>query len=209
MSESHNQQTSGLRFLDWGLIDYDEAHARQMQMVEKRLLGEIPDSLIFCSHPPVVTLGRGSNPDEDLIGWQGKVVEIQRGGKATYHGPAQSIGYPILDLKSRGSDLHKYLRYLENVIVCTLRSFDVEADGDRRDATGVWIGPKKIASIGIGVKRWITFHGFAINLHRDPLAFTGINPCGFRSSDMVSLEDLIGKKIPHADFNAVLRAHFF
>lgn len=199
---------SGLEYQEWGLIDYEEAHEKQMVLVERLLAGVGKETLAFCSHPPVVTLGRASHPEDDIQGWDGKVIEVQRGGKATYHGPGQAIGYPILNLQGRGSDLKRYLRYLENVIICTLRHYDVEADGDRKDATGVWVGPKKIASIGIGVKRWITFHGFAINLHRDPLAFKGINPCGFKTSDMVSLEELIGQKIPHSDFNAVLRAHF-
>jgi lipoate-protein ligase B len=153
-------------------------------------------------------LGRATDPLKDLTGWSGETVDVQRGGRATYHGPGQIVGYPILDLRARGSDLHRYLRDLENVIIRSLAYYGVEADGNREDATGVWIGPKKIASIGIGVKRWISFHGFAINLHRDPLAFTGIRPCGFSASDMVSLEDLVGQKIPRADFQAVLRAHF-
>ncbi len=201
-------QASEVQFIDLGLIDYSEALKLQMEYVEKCASGEIGDTVLFCSHPPVVTLGRATEREKDLAGWSGDLVEIQRGGRATYHGPGQCIGYPILDLKQRGSDLHRYLRYLENVIICSLRNYGVEADGDREDATGVWVGPRKIASIGIGVKRWISFHGFAINLHRDPVAFSGINPCGFRASDMTSLEDLIGVKIPHSDFTATLRAHF-
>ncbi len=197
-----------LNVVDWGYIDYDIALKKQMDLVEQRVRDEVPDTLVFCSHPPVVTLGRASKLEKDLVGWQGSMIEIQRGGRATYHGPGQLIGYPILNLKNRGQDLHKYLRYLELVIIASLRHFGVEAGGDRTDATGVWVGDKKIASIGIGVKRWVSFHGFAVNLHRDPLAFTGINPCGFKSSDMISLEELTGQKIPHSDFLAVLRAHF-
>jgi len=208
LTPSH-QISAEIQFLDWGLIDYETALVRQMDLVEKRIQNDIRDSVIFCSHPSIVTLGRATEPEKDLAGWSGPIVEIQRGGRATYHGPGQAIGYPILDLKNRGSDLHKYLRYLENVMICSLRHFGIEAEGDRDDATGVWIGSKKIASIGIGVKRWVSFHGYAVNLHRDPVAFTGINPCGFRSTDMISLEELIGQKVSHSDFNAVIRSHFF
>ncbi|MGE3975563.1 MAG: lipoyl(octanoyl) transferase LipB [Bdellovibrionales bacterium] len=199
---------SQLRVEDWGLVDYGEAEQRQLHYVQQVQDGLRKDTLVFCTHPPVVTLGRASKKEEDLIGWNGDVHEVQRGGRATYHGPSQMIAYPILDLKKRGSDLHKYLRNLENVLISCLSMYGVQAEGGREDATGVWIGSKKIASIGIGVKKWVSFHGIAMNLHHDPKAFQGINPCGFSTAQMTNLEDLLGQKISHKNFQMVFENFF-
>ncbi|MBN8538789.1 MAG: lipoyl(octanoyl) transferase LipB [Deltaproteobacteria bacterium] len=188
---------------DWGLVSYKEALARQEEYVDQVARELRRETLVFCCHPPVVTLGRGTKPG-DVFGWTGETYDVSRGGRATYHGPNQIVAYPILDLNSRGRDLHLYMRKLEGAILGTLQSFGVSAlantlqteDGafDPSPATGVWIGDKKIASIGIAVRKWISFHGLAMNVDADPLAFAGMKPCGFAPGSVISLEDLLGTR---------------
>lgn len=203
--EYFQPQTGELNFMDWGLIDYSEALERQLVLVEKVACGEMPDTVVFCSHPPIVTLGRSAK-SQDLVGWQGDLIEVSRGGRATYHGPNQLVIYPILNLsRERKSlkprDIGAYLRSLESILIDILNDADIQAaaktidgvdeQGDKISATGVWVGQKKIASIGIAVKKWVTYHGLALNVKRDPQAFQGLRPCGFSSSIMTSIEEVI------------------
>jgi len=203
-------------FQDWGLIDYKTALNKQLALVEKvaekksqnaNHHANHPGFLIFCTHPHIVTLGRQTQPT-DVFAWAGESVEISRGGRATYHGPSQLVIYPILNLKKaragRGpQEIRGYLRALELTIIETLKEYSVNAKAESAD-TGVWVGSKKIASLGIAVKKWVTYHGAAINLDNDPLAFQGLNPCGFKSSTMICLETLLGKKINREEFGAKL-----
>lgn len=179
---------------DWGVVDYETAVQRQLELVDALAR----DTLVFCTHPPVVTLGRATTPD-DLIGWDGNTIETARGGRATYHGPSQLVIYPIIDLRVRRADLpekdiHAYLRVLEQTTVKALHDVGLSnAEARTTQAgeislTGVWIGDKKIASIGIAVRKWISYHGIAINVEDDPSAFRGIRPCGFSSDVMTSVE---------------------
>ena len=206
---------SNLVFQDWGLVDYQTALLRQMDLVDLVSREHARETIVFCTHSPVVTLGRGTR-DGDLCGWTGETVEVGRGGRATYHGPSQLVVYPILDMSQRGRDLHKYMRTLEEIVVGTLQDFGVTAsgrsmqvhDGDEvaEEATGVWIGSRKIASIGIGVRKWVSFHGLAINLDQDDNAFQGMKPCGFTPSMMVSLEEVLGNPVDRELFKSRLRA---
>lgn len=219
-------------FEDWGLISYDEAMNKQLEYVEKldQLLSQgesHPGFLIFCSHPAVVTTGRQTQPS-DIFSWQGPVIEVSRGGRATYHGPSQIVVYPIISLKNpRGKkaesdeprgvqDVRGYLRTFESAIVNTLKEFGIAAEGKtpqkmpgqlvETDETGVWMGNQKIASLGIAVKKWITYHGAAINFFNDPTAFTGINPCGFKTETMISVEKVLGQgKLTAEQFKNTLR----
>ncbi len=202
-------------FQDWGLIDYQTALNKQLELVE--ILSQQPDHpgfLIFCAHPSVVTTGRQTKPT-DVFSWKGDIVEVSRGGRATYHGPSQLLIYPILNLKNARSgrgpqEIRGYLRVFEQAIVETLKEYDVVAtgktlqklSGEQTDSneTGVWVGSQKIASLGIAVKKWVAYHGAAINLDYDSAAFLGLNPCGFKASTMVSLETLLLKKIERAEF---------
>lgn len=208
---------------DWGLIDYQTALNKQLELVTLISQDEQhPGFIIFCTHPPVVTTGRQTKP-EDIFAWKGNVIEISRGGRATYHGPSQLVVYPILNLKhpraGRGpQEIRGFLRAFENAIAETLKEYGVNAVGktpqkkldneNETDETGVWVGKQKIASLGIAVKKWISYHGAAINLDYDPEAFQGLNPCGFQSSTMVSLESLINKKIDHTEFKKKLAQKF-
>ncbi len=210
-------------FEDWGLIDYEEALQKQLDYVEIVSCDDNhPGFLIFCTHPAVVTVGRQTKTD-DVFAWDGPVIQISRGGRATYHGPSQVIVYPIISLKkarkNRGpQEVRGYLRALEQAIVETLHAFGViDAVGKtfqkipgeviETDETGVWVGSQKIASLGIAVKKWVSFHGAAINLNDDPKAFVGMNPCGFKSSTMISLEYVLQKKIDLEHFKKILQAN--
>lgn len=189
----------------WGEIPYPESHRKQKQYVEEIKNGQRPETIVLCSHPPVVTLGKKSTPG-DLTSWQGEVHSVERGGKATYHGPGQVLCYPLLDLKIRGQKLGGLLTSLEKAVIETIRHYGLASTGNAMRGnpklTGVWEERtgKKIASIGIACKNWITYHGVAVNLYRDPLAFQGINPCGYSSDTMASMEELLGKKISRKEF---------
>lgn len=164
-----------------------------MQYVEEVASGARPDTVVFCTHPPVVTLGRATE-DGDVTDWDGEIVEISRGGRATYHGPDQFVVYPILNLNARGRDLHKYLRCIEDVVLAVLATYGLEAHREE-GATGVWVGDKKVCSIGIAVRKWITFHGLSLAVDNNPHAYRGINPCGFSASVMTSMEALLSRVI--------------
>ncbi|PIS10270.1 MAG: lipoyl(octanoyl) transferase [Bdellovibrio sp. CG10_big_fil_rev_8_21_14_0_10_47_8] len=208
-----------LRFEDWGSVEYQLALERQLERVQEVIDTQIPGVLVFCTHPPVATLGRKTQP-EDLSGWQGSTIEVSRGGRVTYHGPSQLVIYPIVNLELSASerkakDIDSYLRHLEQAIVETLKTYGVEAVGKSRqkksedenaaDETGVWVGSQKIASLGIAIKKWVSYHGAAINLDEDPMAFSGMRPCGFSKETMVSLEKLLGKKINRQEFSIRLQ----
>ncbi len=182
---------------DLGLIDYEKALEIQLSTLTQFK----SNTLIFCSHPRVVTTGRATQK-QDIINWSGKIVEVSRGGRATYHGPNQLVIYPIVDLKKYfNSDLHKYLRFLESVIIATLKNYNLDCSNKSQSVandenqTGVWINDKKIASIGIAVKSWISYHGIAINVHSDPEAFVGINPCGYSPNIMTSMQDQLQRPV--------------
>ncbi len=191
------------RIFDLGLSDYDKAHKLQLQMVEKRIAGEAQDTFIFTSHPPTITVGRSGGADnilvsDEVLAQRGvKKYEIERGGDVTFHGPGQQVIYPVIDLEQRGRDLHKFLRDLEEVVIVFLQNHDIV--GERvAGKTGVWVGDKKICAIGIAVKRWVSYHGLALNLDTDLNFFQLINPCGFAPDSVTSLEQLTGARTDKA-----------
>jgi lipoyl(octanoyl) transferase len=203
MLEVQRSEPALLNVEDWGLISYKEALSRQEEYVDQVARELRRETLVFCSHPPVVTLGRGTK-EGDVFGWAGETIEVTRGGRATYHGPSQIVAYPILDLNSRGRDLHLYMRALEGAVLATLDSFGIFAQAnalqveegaiEASPATGVWIGNRKIASIGIAVRKWISFHGLALNVEHDPAAFQGMKPCGFSPGSVISMEEALGER---------------
>lgn len=194
-----------MKIEDWGLIDYSTAQERQHLYVEEVINNQREETLILCSHNPVVTLGKKAKP-EDILGWTGQIVETKRGGQATYHGPAQVIAYPILNLEKRNKDIYLYLRQLERAMELALEDLGLQSAGNP-DSTGLWVGDKKIASIGVAIKRWVTYHGLAINIENDPLAFTGINPCGMSQNIMTSLQGLLGPNVDRCKFQESLKFH--
>ena len=170
-----------------GRTRYEDAYRLQQELVEARVEDRIPDTLVLTEHEPVITIGRGGKRAE-VEGVALPVFEVERGGEATWHGPGQVVAYPILKLPEDRRDLHRYLRDLEEVVIRVLAEFEVEG-ARRAGLTGVWIGDRKVCSIGVAVRRWVTFHGLALNVHTDPTAFLGFNPCGLDPQVMTRLAD--------------------
>ncbi|BCR06442.1 octanoyltransferase [Desulfuromonas versatilis] len=200
------------RTLRPGRLPYREALRLQERLLERNRPG-FGDVLVLLEHPPVITLGRSSRPEHLLLSpaeleRRGIVCEaVARGGDVTYHGPGQLVGYPIIDLERRGRDLHRYLRTLEEVLIDTLAGFGLS--GERiAGKTGVWVGGEKIASIGVGVRRWVTFHGFALNVAADLAGFEAIVPCGLPGVRMTSMERLLGRPIAMAEVQRQVIASF-
>jgi lipoyl(octanoyl) transferase len=183
-----------------GLTDYGEALALQRRLAAARVEGELADDLlILLEHPRVITLGRGAKDAnviesaEALAASGIELHEVERGGDVTYHGPGQLVGYPIIHLTQHKQDLHWYLRQLEEVLLRALTS--VEISGIRVPGyTGVWVGDRKIASIGVHVTRWVTFHGFALNVCTDLSDFDLIVPCGIDAVQMTTVEHEAGRR---------------
>jgi lipoate-protein ligase B len=181
--------------------------------LQERLLQERreqdSDVLLLLEHPPVITLGRGAKanhlrlPEATLAARGILVHRVSRGGDVTYHGPGQLVGYPIVDLVPQGRDLHRFLLLLEETLLTTLAAFGLR--GRRQPGrTGVWVDDAKIASIGIGVRHWISWHGFALNIATDLRAFDTIVPCGLDGVTMTSMEALLGEPVPLAEVEAIL-----
>ncbi len=181
------QSHAPLEIIDLGRRSYEEVYALQQERLKDRIEGRVGDAVFIVEHDPVITRGRRS-AEGDVSGVPFPVVSIERGGEATYHGPGQLVAYPILFLPEGRRDLHRYLRDLEEVVIETLRGVGVE--GRREDGlTGVWIGDKKVCSIGVAVRRWVTWHGLALNVTTDMGAFTGFAPCGLSADVMTRVQD--------------------
>ncbi len=184
-----------------GLIPYDEAREYQLRLVEKRASDKISDRILFLEHEPVVTQGRGlqrtssrpagQNFKAPVLPPEISFAQSERGGDLTYHGPGQLVVYPIIKL--RDHDVEGFLRKLEAILISIIESYGLEARR-KEDATGVWVGTKKVASIGLAVKRWVTYHGIALNMVNDMHPFSYFQPCGFQSSVMSSLKILLEEK---------------
>lgn len=178
-------------------IAYDEGLRLQENHVQAILNGEATDRIFLLEHHPVYTIGRQRDQSSlrDPLALPFSVHETNRGGQATYHGPGQLTGYPILDLNPRGRDLHAHLRWLEDALIRACKHFGVDA-GRRDGLTGVWVENRKLASIGVGVRKWISMHGFAINITQECLPpFFAITPCGLDGVSMTCLANEAGKDI--------------
>jgi lipoyl(octanoyl) transferase len=179
-----------------GRVAFADALALQEKLVaERRANHSLGDELLLLEHEPVYTIGR--TPDQsslrEISHLPHPLFPINRGGQATYHGPGQLMGYPIIDLRGCGQDLHRYLRWLEALLIETLGEVGIRAT-TRAGLTGVWIEDRKIASIGVGVRHWITMHGFALNVCGDLAPFDQIVPCGIRNVTMTSIEREMGRQ---------------
>lgn len=183
------------RWLD--RISWQDAYALQEQLVQQRLAGEIDDTVLLLEHDPVITIGRTPDRSSLLRAESSgiEVIETNRGGQATYHGPGQLVGYLVLDLAKHSRDLHDYLRRIEDALIAACSSFKVEA-GRRDGLTGVWVAQRKLASIGVGVRKWITMHGFALNVTPESLrGFQPIVPCGIQDVTMTCLANESGQPL--------------
>ncbi len=173
---------------DLGRRDYLDVLDLQHNLLDLRGKNTIPDSLILVEHDPVFTVGKSIAPEALPTNINGiPVIQIERGGQWTYHGPGQLVGYPILNLESRNRDIHGFIRNLEEMLILALREFEIPAERSPLQA-GVWAREKKIASIGAAIRRWLTFHGFALNVNVDLSYFSMITPCGLPSSTMTSMK---------------------
>jgi len=196
-----------------GLVSYSDGLVLQEQAVERLRLGDAQEQLFLLEHPHVFTLGRGADSAHILAGkeqLQSSSIEVHetgRGGDVTYHGPGQLVGYPIINLKPDRCDVHRYVRDIEEVLIRTIADFG--ATGRRIDGlTGVWVGNEKIAAIGVRIARWITSHGFALNVSTDLNYFQMIVPCGISDKGVTSLSILIGRNIDIQNVAQSAASHF-
>lgn len=196
-----------LSLVEWpGFVPYAEGLARQEELHARRRAGGISDTLVLLEHDPVYTIGR--TRDQSSLGSAAllphPVHEISRGGKATYHGPGQLTGYLIADLTPYGRDLHHWLRAIEDALSAACAVFGVTA-GPREGLTGVWVENRKLASIGVGVRHWVSMHGFGINLSTESLTgFQAITPCGLEGVRMTCLSAEAGRPVTREEFTAAV-----
>ncbi|MGG5902174.1 lipoyl(octanoyl) transferase LipB [Sphingobacterium daejeonense] len=221
-------QNKEVEFIDWGLLDYQEAWDKQEEIFAKTLAikhdnrvnneqNPTPNYLIFTEHPHVYTLGKSGHLEYLLLDEEGlkekeaTFYKINRGGDITYHGPGQIVGYPILDLDNFFTDIHLYLRTLEEAIILTLAEYGIEA-GRYPGYTGVWLDPdndraRKICAMGVRASRWVTMHGFAFNVNADLNYFGNIVPCGIDDKDVTSIERELGYKVEIEEVKQKLKRH--
>ena len=217
-----------VKFIDWGLTDYQEAWDRQEEIFNETVAlktknrtenttEETPNFLIFNEHNHVYTLGKSGKPenllldDEGLKNKQATYYKINRGGDITYHGPGQIVGYPILDLDNFFTDIHLYLRTLEEAVILTLADYGIEA-GRYPGFTGVWLDAdndkaRKICAMGVRCSRWVTMHGFAFNVNADLAYFKNIVPCGIDDKDVTSMQRELGYELDMQEVKNKLKSH--
>jgi len=184
--------------LDFGRMEYGKALGLQKEIAAMRAKGEIPDALILVEHDHVITLGRKTT-QANFKPQDVPVFEVERGGDATYHGPGQLVGYPIVLLTDH--DVRRHVRNMEEAIIRTARAFGIE--GERLEGhPGIWVGGKKLASIGVAVTDWVTYHGFALNVNTDLSYFELIRPCGLDPSAMTSMQSIKGEPLPFDEVKA-------
>jgi lipoyl(octanoyl) transferase len=198
-------------WLPLGERDYLDSWRLQKTLVEARRRREVPDVMLTVEHPHVITTGRSTH-SENLLSRQSPdgalevpVVEVERGGDVTYHGPGQLVAYFLFDLEARNRDLHRFLRELEEVQIRMLATLGISSDR-REGKTGVWVGDRKLGSIGLAVRHWVTYHGFALNLSTDLRYFSLVNPCGFEPNTMTSVSSLLGRTVTPEQMLPTLRS---
>ncbi|MDR0367708.1 MAG: lipoyl(octanoyl) transferase LipB [Bacteroidales bacterium] len=220
--------TSNIQYIDWGVIDYQEAWKQQNIFFDELValksdFNNLPSEninqrFILCEHPHVYTLGRNGQSNNLLVNDEfmkkinASYYHIDRGGDITYHGPGQIVGYPILDLEQLHLSLKEYIHCVEEMIILTLKEYRIEASR-MKGATGVWIdvngnSPRKIGAIGVRASRYVTMHGFAVNIHTDLSYFSYINPCGFVDKGVTSMEKELQKPVDKEEVKQRLYFHF-
>ena len=203
MDEAYN-------ILDLGTSHYEDAWDLQKQLQSKRISGQINDQLILVEHPPVYTLGKNS-PKEHLLIKESEnisIIQTDRGGDITFHGPGQLVGYPILDLNQYKKSVSWYMRELEQLIIDVLKEYDIIA-GRKKGLTGAWVRDKKIGALGVRISKWVTMHGFSLNIDPDLQYYQGIIPCGISEYGITSMANLLGENVPSmADIKETLVRHF-
>ena len=190
-----SKMSATIHIEDLGMKDYQATWNLQKDYHKKVLLGDKPDTLFFVEHEPVYTLGKNADNNHLLQSAKKniKVFNIERGGDITFHGPGQIVGYPIIDLKRYNKSVSWYMRSLEKVLIDTLSTFNIVGK-IKEGLTGVWVGDEKIGAQGVRISRWVTMHGFALNVNTDLTYFDGIIPCGIFEYGVTSMEKILGEK---------------
>ncbi|MTI96255.1 MAG: lipoyl(octanoyl) transferase LipB [Firmicutes bacterium] len=205
--------TKTLRVIDCGKLDYLQAFDFQRDLQQKISRELCPDTLLLLEHPNVYTVGRSESashillPKEQLEKLGAQVIETNRGGKVTYHGPGQIVGYTLFDLRRYGRDVPGFVENIEEAIIQTLSVYGIHG-GRNPEYTGVWVGDNKICAIGIAISRWVTMHGFALNVNTDLSYFRHINPCGITDKGVTSMELELGMRIEMTEVQDLLREKF-
>jgi lipoyl(octanoyl) transferase len=194
-----------MQIQDLGIIPYGDALKMQERLVSEVREGA-EETLLLLEHPPVYTIGAGGSVN-NVLDPAISALRVNRGGDVTYHGPGQLVGYPIVDLSRRGRDLHRYLRFLEELLMESCSKLGVETF-TVSGRTGVWTSRGKLASIGVGVRHWVSMHGFALNVSVDTSAFQRINPCGMAACRITSLSSERGSDPAMAQVKELVREHF-
>lgn len=196
-----------------GLVEYGKAYQMQIEFHQRRVQGEIEDTLILLEHPPTITVGKNGKLENVLVSNDSLEKEgvtlffTNRGGDVTYHGPGQLVIYPIIDLRDRCKDVHKYVHDLEEVVIRTVKDLSIDASRDENHA-GVWVKDEELAAIGVRVSKWVTMHGCALNVKTHLEHFSLINPCGFSDRKATSITSLLSRDVPMEMVRQTLIANF-
>jgi lipoate-protein ligase B len=199
--------------IDIDLMEYQRAWDLQREVVAAKLESDLPDILILLEHNPVITLGRRGNrrhlrASPEVLATEGiEIYHVERGGEVTYHGPGQIVGYPILNLRNWHRDVSWYIFNVEEVLIRTLGDFGIEGSRNRLNR-GVWVGDSKIGSIGVAITRWVTYHGFSLNVSPDMNHYHLITPCGLEGIEVTSIERILGGKPDHRKVRVSISRHF-
>lgn len=196
-------------FKDLGISSYEKTWDLQKDLQSKRISNEINDTVLLVEHEPVYTFGKNANEDHLLQNYPDdvKVYHIERGGDITFHGPGQLVGYPIIDLHNYKKSVSWYMRTLESLIMDTLQEYEISSSR-KEGLAGVWVNDKKIAALGVRMSRWVTMHGFALNVNTDLHYYNGIIPCGIFEYGITSMENELGTELPMDEVKNVLMKHF-
>ena len=196
--------------LDLGKSHYNDAWKLQKRLQSQRISGQIDDQLLLVEHFPVYTLGKNT-PREHLLTKESdniSIIQTDRGGDITFHGPGQLVGYPILDLNQYKRSITWYMRELEQLIIDVLKEYDINAER-KKGLTGVWVKGEKIAALGVRISKWVTMHGFSLNINPDLKYYQGIIPCGIKDYGVTSMADLLGNDVPDmSEIKNTLVQHF-
>ena len=202
MGLSHN-------ILDLGLSDYNDTWKLQKKLQSKRILGEIEDHLLLVEHPPVFTLGKNASKQHIINNLEDvSIIQTDRGGNITFHGPGQLVGYPILDLNHYKRSITWYMRELEQLVIDVLSEYDIKASR-KKGLTGTWVKDKKIAALGVRISKWVTMHGFSLNINPELNFYKHIIPCGIKEYGVTSMAKIMGNEVPSMDeIKAKMTKHF-
>ena len=208
-TKNSTSRSKKIEILDLGMQGYKKSWNFQKSLLKKRSNNEINDTLIFVEHEPVYTLGKNANENHILQNYpeEIKTFHIERGGDVTYHGPGQLVGYPILDLRDYKKSISWYMRTLEQIIIDTLSEFNIQADR-KNGLTGVWYKNEKIAALGVRVSKWITMHGFSLNINPDLNYYKSIIPCGIFEYGVTSMSKILNEDVDKESVKSALKIKF-